>query len=79
MYASKRDQLTWFKLRHRNLYVVNKDKNVVDQSCLGCRTEEESMLHLALCSHIGSHFWDILLDLMEKVENMPAEVRLLRF
>ena len=67
MYASKRDQLTWFKLKHRNLYVVNRDANIADQRCLACMTDPESMLHLAQCGRIMREYWQVLFDLMRAV------------
>ena len=37
MYVSPRDTLTWFKLKHRNLYVASMDPPLVDKRCKCCR------------------------------------------
>ena len=67
-FTSKRDEVTWLKLQHRNLWVANRDNNVQDPTCNahGC-TREESMLHLAECRVIRRKFWDKVIALMDKV------------
>ena len=36
-YCTPRDQITWLKLHHRNLYVANRDPSIQDQGCkTGC-------------------------------------------
>ena len=72
-YASKRDQLTWFKLKHRNLYVANRDDTIQDQRCLACLLDPESMIHLAQCSSIYNGFWLILINLMKAVNIRVVE------
>ena len=67
MYVSPRDALTWFKLKHRNLYVRDRDPTLVDKSCRCCKLVEESMMHLAACRDINDEFWDGVFRLMAKV------------
>ena len=49
-FTTPRDEVTWLKLMHRNLWVANRDKAVTDPKCgaTGCN-EVESMIHLAVC------------------------------
>ena len=60
-YTTPKDQVTWLKLIHRNLYVANRDPQCVNKTCNanGC-TQDESMMHLALCNVIKTHFWNHL-------------------
>ena len=67
MYASARDQFAWYKLRHRNLYVANRDTRIPDPTCLCCRLRPESMLHLAECTEIKDSFWEEIYGLMAKL------------
>ena len=66
-YCTPRDQITWLKLHHRNLYVANRDPSILDQGCkTGCG-QPESMRHLATCGRTRSRFWDKVLELMNKM------------
>ena len=71
LYVSPRDSITWLKLKHRNLYVANRDQQSNNQKCLACDNganewEWESMRHLAECHSIRLSLWIPLLELMEK-------------
>ena len=70
-FTTPRDQATWLKLLHRNLYVANKDPSLADSTCCanGCHTNE-SMLHLAVCGVIKAEFWDRVATLLDKL-NIP--------
>lgn len=65
IYTAPRDETTWLKLLHRNLWVANRDPRQMDKSCkaVGC-TEQESMLHLAKCPVITQTIWMPLMDLL---------------
>ena len=58
MYVSPRDTLTWMKLKHRNLYVANRDRTIANNTCLCCGAHPESMGHLATCTVIERDHWD---------------------
>ena len=78
LYTSPRDTYTWLKLRHRNLYVANKDVKSNNQKCLACDDGEgwnyESMKHLAECEAIRIEFWIPLLEVMDKMQiKVPRE------
>ena len=80
MYATPRDYIVWLKFKHRNLYVANKDRNIVDQRCLACRASPESQLHLIKCGRIRAQFWNELMDWMEEVGiNMERSETFLAF
>ena len=72
-WVSARDQITWLKLQHRNLYVAKSDPNIQDKKCkaFGCN-EEESMLHLASCKIIQDNFWFKIIDLMRRMNLRAA-------
>ena len=65
-YASPRDQFTWLRLMHRNLYTVGHRKDLQDVSCRACN-EKESQLHLATCSVMVEEFWKPLIKMMEEM------------
>ena len=67
-FCSPRDELTWLKLQHRNLWVANRDPSISDPTCnaRGC-TDAESMMHLASCRFIQWDFWMPLLKIMETI------------
>ena len=67
MYVSPRDTLTWMKLKHRNLYVANRDRTIVNNACLCCGTHPESMGHLSTCIVIRRDFWDKIISLIENL------------
>ena len=62
-YASPRDQFTWLKVMHRNLYVAGTRTDIPDTSCRACDVKE-SILHLAECPIIRNEFWDPIIKLM---------------
>ena len=67
-FTTPRDQATWLKLIHRNLYVANRDPSLASSVCnaRGCRANE-SMLHLAICRVINVEFWDKIAALLDKL------------
>jgi len=70
-YTTPRDEVTWMKVWHRNLWVANRDPTLRDAQCnaqYGRRcTTEESMLHLATCHVIKKFFWDRVRRIMWRV------------
>ena len=58
-YCTPRDQLTWLKVQHRNLYVQR------DEDCLACGQHKERMLHLCSCSTLHAEFWCYFLTLLK--------------
>jgi hypothetical protein len=68
MYVSPRDILTWLKLKHRNLYVANKDQKCDNKHCLACDDELESMLHLAECNEIRENYFVPLIEILIECE-----------
>ena len=67
-YVSPRDQMTWFKVKHRNLYVAKHDNKSMAQKCLACDDEFESIIHLAECEVIREKLFTPLTELAEKME-----------
>jgi hypothetical protein len=63
-YATPRDQFTWLRLMHRNLYTVGHRTDIDDNSCRAC-TVPENQLHLGTCDIICEEFWTPLLTLMD--------------
>lgn len=70
-FTTPRDQKTWLKLIHRNLYVANRDQNLANRTCRaqGCHVDE-SMLHLVECNTIKAEFWDEIASLLDRL-NIP--------
>lgn len=65
-FTTPRDQSTWLKLAHRNLYVANRDSNLADRTCRAHRCNaDESMLHLVECHTIKTDFWDKIASLQK--------------
>ena len=66
-FTTPRDEVTWLKIMHRNLWVANRDPTV-DPKCRapGC-SHDESMLHLAECRYIATHYWDKVKDILLKL------------
>ena len=74
-YASPRDQITWLKLHHRNLYVTGHDTRT-DGMCSAC-TGKETQQHLVECSVLREEYWERVLNLlknlgMDEPENIAA-------
>ena len=65
-YASPRDQFTWLRVMHRNLYVAGTRTDIPDTSCRAC-DEKETILHLVTCPVIQHEFWEPLLKLMDEM------------
>ena len=68
---SPRDQVTWLKIQHRNLWVAASG-GLQDTKCRvrGCRAEENQE-HLVLCPGIQKDFWVNVAILMSHL-NMDA-------
>ena len=64
-YASPRDQLTWLKVMHRNLYLAGSS-NEEDKSCRVC-PEKENIVHLVRCKRIRREFWDNIALVMDSM------------
>jgi hypothetical protein len=78
-YSTPRDEITWLKLIHRNLFVANNDKTTQDKSCrcAGCN-QPETMQHLADCPTITQQYWKKVEQLMTKL-GMSKPTNLLHF
>ena len=63
-YASPRDQLTWLKVMHRNLYLAGNSED--DNSCLVC-DDKENVIHLVRCKTILTTFWDRIARVMQRM------------
>ena len=72
--ASPRDEVTWLKVQHRNLWVANRDPSLASSKCSadGC-SEDESMKHLVSCRHIQNGFWRPVKELMKKLGMRAVE------
>ena len=62
-YATKRDQFTWLRFMHRNLYTVGHRDDLDDTSCRAC-TARENQMHLVECPVIRREFWDEVFNLL---------------
>ena len=61
-YATPRDQITWLKSMHRNLFLAGNLVNE-DTTCRACE-EKENIMHLVRCRKIRKAFWEPLTRLM---------------
>ena len=61
-FATPRDQITWLKLMHRNLYLAPQRDNPNDDSCPLCKVKQ-NQLHLVKCHVIREKLWDPLIKL----------------
>ena len=61
-FATPRDQITWLKLMHRNLYLAPQRDDPNDDSCPLCGVKQ-NQLHLVRCPAIREKLWDPLLKL----------------
>ena len=61
-YASPRDQITWLKVMHRNLYLAGSSQEE-DKSCRVCPAKE-NIIHLVRCPTICAQFWDEIAQVM---------------
>ena len=68
-YATPRDQFTWLKVMHRNLFVAGNG-GAGDTACRAC-PQRENIEHLVRCSVIQADFWKPLIALM-KAMGFPA-------
>ena len=70
-YVAPRDLTVWLKIQHRNLWVA-KSGGMGDTKCLarGCG-DEESQLHLIMCSVIKRDFWKVIIREMNELELLP--------
>jgi hypothetical protein len=71
-FTTPRDQVTWMKVWHRNLWVANRDRTVPSAQCNAWNghrcTADESILHLAKCRIIRRDFWSKVISLMRKLD-----------
>jgi hypothetical protein len=65
-YVTPRDQLTWLKTMHRNLYLAGNSSDG-DTACRVC-SERENIIHLVRCIKIKTGFWDNIALVMESME-----------
>ena len=64
-YATPRDQFTWLKVMHRNLFVAGNG-GADATACRAC-PQRESIAHLVQCQAIREKFWKPLLALMREL------------
>lgn len=57
-YCTPRDQLTWLKVHHRNLWLSR------DEKCLACGQHNERIAHLCRCPTLRDDFWFPIVSLM---------------
>ena len=70
-YASPRDQITWLKVMHRNLYLAGSSQEE-DKACRMCPAKE-NITHLVRCPVICAGFWDrIALVMVSMGMEVPA-------
>ena len=62
-YATPRDQVTWLKLMHRNLYLAPHKDDPNDTTCPVCGAHQ-NQLHLTTCFRIRQDFWDPIIKIM---------------
>ena len=65
-YVTPRDQLTWLKVMHRNLYLAGNSSEG-DTSCRVC-ADKENIIHLVRCAKIKAAFWDKIARVMEEMQ-----------
>ena len=66
-FLTPRDQVTFFRVRHRNLFVAKLLNDPDRRSCRFC-PQEENIQHLAECPFIYNNFWLHILNLMNEFE-----------
>ena len=66
LFATPRDQITWLKLQHRNLYVAPSRDDPNDHSCPLC-TQHQNQLHLVQCGEIRRKMWTPLITLLSNM------------
>jgi len=64
--ATPRDQVTWLKLMHRNLYLAPHRDDPSDTSCPLCGLHQ-NQLHLTTCQVINQKYWDPAITLMKRM------------
>ena len=64
-YATPRDQITWLKVMHRNLYLAGSS-NEPDKTCRVC-SEKENIVHLVRCQVIRANYWDMIAEKMREM------------
>ena len=69
VYTTPRDEVTWMKVWHRNLYLAGYDPTLDDNSCRvwGCNCKE-NITHLVECPTITRHFWRKVVGFMDRFE-----------
>ena len=65
-YATPRDQVTWLKLMHRNLYLAPHRDDPTNTTCPFCRVHQ-NQLHLCTCPEISRLYWDPIIKLMSRM------------
>ena len=65
-HATPRDQVTWLKLMHRNIYLAPHKDDPDDTACPLCG-QHQNQLHLTKCPNIRQKYWDPIITLMTKM------------
>ena len=73
-YATPRDQFTWLKVMHRNLFLFAGNGGAGDTACRAC-PQRENIEHLVRCSVIQADFWEPLLALMILASQHPHQAK----
>ena len=63
-FVTPRDQITWLKVHHRNLYLAGNNPD--DPQCMVCPAKE-NILHLVRCSQILNKFWNPLTNTLTRM------------
>jgi len=80
LFASPRDQITWLKLMHRNLYIPPNPEDNTDESCPFCHVKFNEQ-HLSECKELIDKVWNPLLALLHSIhgiqpDNIPVFITL---
>ena len=63
-FATPRDQITWLKLHHRNLYTVGHRVDISNK-CMAC-DDKENQEHLATCPILVLEYWEPVIQLLRR-------------
>ena len=73
-YCTRRDQVTWLKLMHRNLFTTGHTTEHTGCMCCGAY---DNQLHYIRCGVIREEFWDQIINLLHKLGmSRPEDVPL---
>ena len=65
-FTTPRDEITWLKVQHRNLYTASLDKESSGNCATGCGTRENQE-HFVRCPWLKGGFWNYVIELIYRV------------